>query len=131
ATTVDVDLLLEPESDVVLRALAALKDELRVNVELASPADFIPLPDGWRDRSPFVVREGNVVFRHFDPPSQRLAKRERNHERDRVDVDPMLGSGLVERDRLVAAFEEIEDDLYRFPAIDPRSFRTRVEEVAQ
>ena len=53
-TTVDVDLRLEPESEALLRAIARLKDELEINVELASPGDFIPLPAGWEERSPFV-----------------------------------------------------------------------------
>ena len=66
-TTVDVDLRIEPESEALLRALARLKDELAINVELATPADFIPLPAGWEDRSPFLAREGTVTFRHFDP----------------------------------------------------------------
>jgi hypothetical protein len=42
--------LLVPEQDDVLRAIPQLKDRLRINVELASPADFIPvLRDGRRD----------------------------------------------------------------------------------
>jgi hypothetical protein len=126
-TTVDVDIRLEPEGGDLLRELAALKNQLQINVELASPADFIPLPEGWRERSPFVAQEGTVVFRHFDPLSQALAKLERDHPRDRTDVEALLDAGLVERDRLLEAFEEIEPELYRFPAIDPRSFRARVE----
>lgn len=43
-TTLDVDLRLEPETDKLLRRLAQLKEELDVNVELASPPDFIPYP---------------------------------------------------------------------------------------
>jgi hypothetical protein len=129
-TTVDVDILLEPESAELMRELSKLKDRLHVNVELASPRDFIPLPDGWRDRSPYVAREGKVTFRHFDPLSQALAKLERDHPRDRVDVEALLGAGLVERASLLEAFDEIEPELYRFPAIDPRSFRDRVEAVA-
>jgi hypothetical protein len=35
-STVDVDLRFEPDSDIALRGLAALKEELSVNVELAS-----------------------------------------------------------------------------------------------
>jgi hypothetical protein len=42
----------EPESDAVLRELVALKDRLGINVELASPPDFIPELPGWRERSP-------------------------------------------------------------------------------
>ena len=130
-TSVEVDILLEPEHDQLLRGLAALKDELRINIELASPADFIPLPDGWRDRSPFVAHEGKLVFRHFDPLSQALAKIERDHERDRADVEALIDAGLVDRRRLREAFVEIEPQLYRFPAVDPRHFRARVEAAAR
>ncbi|HEV7772917.1 MAG TPA: hypothetical protein VGO48_06505 [Conexibacter sp.] len=45
-TTVDVDLRIEPERDDLLRAIARLKEELEVNVELASPSDFVPVPEG-------------------------------------------------------------------------------------
>lgn len=126
-TTVDVDLRIEPESDALLRALAQLKDELAINVELASPADFVPLPAGWEGRSPFVAREGMVTFRHFDPVAQALAKLERGHDRDLDDVQAILERGLVDRGTLRAAFAEIEGELYRFPAIDPAAFRRRVE----
>ncbi len=125
--TVDVDLRLEPESDTLLRALARLKDELMVNVELASPADFIPVAEGWEDRSPFVAREGSVTFRHFDLAAQALAKLERAHERDLTDVEAMLERGLLDRRSLLEAFERIESELYRFPAIDAAAFRHRVE----
>ena len=64
--TIDVDLRFEPEADELLRALPALKERLGVNVELASPPDFIPELPGWRERSPFVLREGRVDVHHFD-----------------------------------------------------------------
>lgn len=38
----------------------------------------------------------------------------------------MLRSGLVERQRLLALFEQIEPELYRYPAIDPARFRRAV-----
>jgi hypothetical protein len=128
-STIDVDVLFEPEQDEVLRQLPRLKEELRVNVELASPGDFIPLPAGWRDRSLFVAREGRLTFRHFDPYSQALAKLERGHAQDIEDVQELLDRGLVERERLLASFEEIEPRLYRFPAIDAADFRHSVEAV--
>src|SRR4051812_27880033 len=96
ATTLDIDILLEPEQDEALRALPLIKEELAVNVELASPADFIPLPEGWRDRSPFAAREGQLSFRHFDPYSQALAKLERGHAQDVEDVRAMLARTLIE-----------------------------------
>lgn len=128
-TTIDVDIELEPEQDELLRALPAIKEELRVNVELASPRLFIPLPAGWRERSSSVAREGRLTFKHFDLYSQALAKIERGHAQDLRDVEEMLRRELVDLGVLRACFEEIEPQLYRFPAIDPADFRRRVEEV--
>ena len=131
ATTLDVDIRLEPEQDELLRALVKIKDTLAVNVELASPADFIPLPGGWRERSPFAVREGRLSFRHFDLYSQALAKLERGHAQDVEDVRELLSRGLVEAPRLRVFFEEIEPELYRFPAIDAADFRKSVEAAVE
>jgi hypothetical protein len=129
ATTIDVDIVFEPESDPLLRAVALLKDELSVNVELVSPADFIPLPAGWRDRSLFVVREGRLSFFHFDPYSQALAKVERAHAQDFDDVRSFVAAGLVDPDLALRMLEEIEPQLYRFPAIDPGSFRATADRL--
>jgi len=49
---------LPPPPDELLRALPALKESLGVNIELASPPDFIPELPGWRERSPLVFQEG-------------------------------------------------------------------------
>lgn len=128
-STVDVDLKLEPEHDEVLRALPRLKEELQMNVELAAPDGYLPALPGWRERSPFVTREGLVTVRHYDLYSQALAKVERGHTRDLLDVRAMLDRGLVVPARLRELFTAIEPLLYRFPAIDPVTFRTALEEA--
>lgn len=66
ATTLDIDLRIEPDDDELLRELPGLKERLDVNVELASPLDFLPELPGWRDRSPFLFREGLIDVHHFD-----------------------------------------------------------------
>jgi len=129
--TLDVDIALVPEQDELLRELPRIKTELSINVELASPGDFIPLPDGWRDRGISAGREGRLSFVHFDPYSQALAKLERAHTRDLEDVEAMRERGLVESERILALFEALEPELYRFPAIDPKSFRARVEAASR
>ena len=129
--TIDIDLAFGPDHDAVLRAIPAIKEALDINVELASPADFIPVKSGWQERSPFVAQEGPVTFRHFDLYAQALAKIERGHETDRFDVAQLLGRGLVEPTRLLEYFVAIEPELYRFPAIDPASFRQAVELVCR
>jgi hypothetical protein len=126
ATTIDVDLKLVPESDRLLRALPRLKEELRINVELVSPSDFIPVPAGWENRSVFVARERRLSFYHFDPYAQALAKLERAHTLDLEDVTELVERGLVDPAQAVSYFEQIEPELYRFPALDPRSLRARV-----
>jgi hypothetical protein len=129
ASTIDVDVRFEPESDVMLRELAALKDRLGINVELASPPDFIPELPGWRDRSPLVFRDGNVDLHHFDPYSQALSKIERGFIHDLNDVEAMLDRGLVDRDRLRELYEAIEPQLFRYPAIDAPAFRRKVNDA--
>jgi len=128
-TTIDADISLVPESDRLLRALPRLKEILHLNVELASPAHFIPEVPGWEERSPFIAREGKLSFHHYDLYAQALAKIERGHARDRQDVREMLARGLVEPERLRELFAQIEPQLYRYPALDPGSFRRAVEEA--
>lgn len=41
----------------------------------------------------------------------------------------MIAAGLVDPAEVRTRFEEIEPQLYRFPAIDPTSFRKAVEEL--
>ncbi len=127
ASTIDVDIKIAPDDDVVLRAIPRIKEDLEINVELASPNDFIPDLAGWERRSPFVGTEGRVSFYHFDFYAQCLAKIERSHARDLEDVREMIARGLVEPKRLLEFFGEIEPLLYRYPAIDPRAFRRAVE----
>jgi len=126
--TVDVDLKADPEPGGLFEAIAVLKDELAVNVELASPSDFIPELPGWRARSLFIARHGLIDYYHYDPYSQALAKLERGHTRDLADVEAMLRSKLVHRGRLLEFLAVIEPSLIRYPAIDPVSFRQVVEE---
>jgi hypothetical protein len=128
-TTVDVDVRFDPDDDRLLRALPELKEQLDLNVELAAPSDFIPELPGWRDRSPFVVQEGRLTVRHFDPYSQALAKIERDHPMDRLDVTAFVERGLVDPVVAIELFEAIEASLYRYPAIDPPAFRRRVERM--
>jgi hypothetical protein len=129
ATTIDIDIKLVPDRDELLREIPRLKEELDLNVELAAPSDFIPLPAGWEERSPLIRKEGKVSFHHFDPVAQALSKAERGHEQDLLDVKEMIASGLVDPSDALAQFESIESELYRFPAIDPASFRRSVGEL--
>lgn len=128
-TTIDIDLAFDPELDELFRALPVLKEKLEINIELACPSDFIPPLLDWQERSQYIRREGKVDFYHYDPYSQALAKIERGHAQDLLDVEAMQRDGLLERAKLLALFEAIEPQLYRYPAIDPGSFSKAVHRI--
>jgi uncharacterized nucleotidyltransferase DUF6036 len=127
-TTIDVDLKIVPEVDEILRALPRLKEDLQLNIELASPDDFIPPLPGWEERSRYIGKEGSIEFFHYDFYAQALAKIERGHNTDLLDVRHMIEGGFIERSRLLQLFSKIEDKLYKYPAVDRKSFREAVEE---
>ncbi len=125
--TVDVDLKADPEPSGFFESIATLKNELSLNIELASPSDFIPELPGWRERSIFIARHNQIDFYHYDPYSQALSKLERGHSRDLADVEAMLRDGLIEKKFLLNLFDQIDPMLIRYPALDPKSFRDIVE----
>jgi len=129
STTIDIDIRFDPEMDELYRALPALKEELQINIELASPADFIPPLPGWEDRCVYIGREGKVSFYHYDLYAQALAKIERGHAQDQQDVAEMLRRGVLEREKLLSLYAAIKPQLYRYPAIDPDSFSKAVQQA--
>lgn len=131
ASTLDVDVRPEPDSDELLRALSVLKDELDINIETTSPLDFLPELPGWRERSPHITHAGAIEVRHMDFRLQALAKLERGSEQDLADVSQMLARGLVDRPGLAAAFTLMRPGLFRFPAVDEPTFARRVAEHTQ
>ncbi len=84
------------------QAIRRLKNELDVNVEPASPADFLPIPTYALTRSTFIGRYGQVSVYHYHLASLVIAKVARAFEQDLDDAEQLLRSGEV-------AWQEIED----------------------
>lgn len=103
-------------------AVVRLKRELNLNVEPASPGDFIPLPHGWQERSRFLGRYGQLDVFAFDPVSTALSKIARGLARDVDDVLALLAAGRMTIDELTAAFEEI------LPRLEQESVRADEED---
>lgn len=101
---------------------------MNLNVEPASPADFIPLPSGWRDRSRFLRQEGGLTVYAFDALSTALAKIERGQERDIDDVLALCRAGAISVSRIAQAFEEIAPRIESeaLPRITEPDFRRKV-----
>ena len=115
----------------MLRAMLALKESLNLNVEIVSPAHFVPALPGWRDRCQFVEQLGQLAVHHFDPYTQALSKLERGHDRDTADVQALVREGIVDPGRLRALFAEVEGELFRYPAIDGKSLRLTVHRLSR
>ena len=81
---------------------------------------------GWRERSLFIARHGQLEFFHYDPYGQTLSKLQRRHDRDIQDARSFLHDRLIDVARLLEMFEQIEPELIRYPAIDAASFRSAV-----
>ena len=108
--TLDIDIAFEVAAEdhsAFIRAVRDLKQELWINVEEASPSDFIPLPEGYRERAPFVGRYGQLDVFHFDLYSMALSKIGRGTEPDFSDVLALLHSGRIDWETLAACFAEI------------------------
>ena len=131
ASTIDVDIKMQPEADRLFRALPRIKEKLQINIEMAAPDQFIPELLGWKERSAFIGRQGRLSFFHYDFYAQALSKIQRGHAQDRSDVRAMIERGLIDRGELRWRFEEIEPQLYRYPAIDPAAFRKALEQALQ
>jgi hypothetical protein len=126
ASTVDVDLKLDPEPPGIFEAIARLKDELDLNIELAAPDQFLPPLEGWQERSRFIARHGDVDFYHYDLTSQALAKLARAHDRDLADVRAMIERKLVSHEEIKGGFEAMRERLIRYPALDAEAFERRI-----
>lgn len=129
ASTLDIDITYQvaPEHHAALvEAIRAIQRQLAINVEEASPGDFIPLPRGWEDRHEFLGRFGHIEVFHFDPYSTALSKIARGHEEDFHDVMALLRHERIEMDRLERAFREIEPRLPEWGLrLDPAEFAAK------
>jgi hypothetical protein len=130
-STVDVDIRLDPEPPGIFQAIAKLKQELNINIELASPQDFLPPLPGWRDRSVFIGKQGQISFYHYDFTAQALSKLSRGFDRDIKDIEAMYEQKLFSLSDLRDCFEAIEPELIRFPSLNPDMLRSRVEKFIE
>lgn len=127
SSTVDINIRLDPEPAGIFGAIAKIKQELNINIELASPQDFLPTIPGWRDRSIFIGKYGQISFYHYDFIAQALSKISRGFERDIKDVQAMYEQKLFSLEELRNSFEIIAPELIRFPSLNPDALRSRVE----
>ncbi len=129
--TIDIDIKLNPEPAGIFEAIAGLKEQLSINVELAAPDDFMPALPGWEERSEFIRRSGQVEFYHYDFYGQALAKIQRSHTKDIEDACALVRLGKVDPLKLLELFEGVRPLLVRYPGVDASDFTSRVRAFAE
>ncbi len=127
SSTVDIDVRLDPKPPGVFQAIAQVKQTLNINIELASPQDFLPPLPGWQSRSQFITKRGQISFYHYDFTAQALSKISRGFERDISDVQAMYEQQLFSVKVLRSGFEAIKPELIRFPSLDADELSAKVE----
>ncbi len=112
-----------------VQVIAELKNKLSINVEEASPADFIPLPSGANERALFIGRFGSLDVFHFDLYSTALSKIARGTQEDLDDVLALVRAKRIERTALEKYYAEIKprvasESLKQDPQEFERNFQT-------
>jgi len=88
--TLDIDIQITVDPANLSTQVARLKQQLNMNIEFASPGDFMPLPAQWEARSAFIRRYGQIDAFYFDWYSIALSNRP---EVDKGVIAILLASG--------------------------------------
>ena len=126
-STIDADLYSDREE--IFHDVQGIKERLKLNIEFARPEDFVPALAGSEERHVFIETIGKVSFYHYDPYAQLLTKVVRGFNRDILDAERFLESGMVDAERFRSLVNEIPDNAYaRYPALSRQAVLEAVDE---
>ncbi|MBV9707698.1 MAG: hypothetical protein JO125_09855 [Chloroflexi bacterium] len=129
---IDIQVAGPHEGDLIV-AIQRLILQLQINIEFASPGDFIPLPTQWETNAHYVGRYGTIDVFYFDFYSAALSKIERGSNRDIADVKLLIQKEIITLDELDVAFQEVYTQLGRgrYPRIIPERFAQQYTAIRQ
>lgn len=127
---IDVQVSGTNEGELIV-AIQYLIQNMQINVEFASPMDFIPLPSQWETHAQYVGRYGGVDVFYFDFYSIALSKIERGNNRDLADVRLLVQQGIITLQELDVAYQDVLAQLGkgRYPRITPQRFSERYQAI--
>lgn len=105
--TLDIDIQVTVDPANLTAQIAQLKQKLNINIEFASPGDFMPLPTQWEMRSEFIKRYGQVDAFYFDWYSIALSKMQRASKIDISDVKSLVNQGFVDVAELDLLYQDV------------------------
>jgi hypothetical protein len=129
--TLDVDYVAAADDPRALEdlegAIRALRTELDINVEPASPADFLPIPPAMLDQSRFLRHDGRLSVYYYHLPSLVIAKVARGLERDLDDGERLLRAGEVRWQDIDATWDRIRSSPTGWLRYEPDDVQQRLE----
>ncbi len=132
--TMDIDVAIEAsDEDEMVTAIRTLVEKMQINVEFASPGDFIPLPTQWMAQARYIGRYGSIDAFYFDFYSLALSKISRGNDRDLIDVKLLLQQKLITMEALDSAYNEVLPRMGKRPYINlnPQRFAERYALIRQ
>lgn len=133
-STLDIDVVIETtDEDEMVKAIRRLVEQMQLNIEFASPGDFIPLPSQWMAQARYIGRYGSVDAFYFDFYSLALSKISRGSDRDLIDVKLLVQQKVITLEALDAAYNEVLPRMGKRPYInlDPQKFAERYAVIRQ
>ena len=133
-STLDIDVVIETTNeDEMVTAIRRLVEQMQINIEFASPADFIPVPAQWMEHSRYIGRYGQIDAFYYDFYSLALSKISRGSDRDLIDVKLLVQQQLITLEELDAAYKEVLPRMGKRPYINlnPQKFAERYALVRQ
>ncbi|GAC1361812.1 MAG: hypothetical protein NVS2B12_05900 [Ktedonobacteraceae bacterium] len=114
------------EGDLII-SIQRLIQQMQINIEFASPQDFIPLPTQWEANAQYIGRYGQIEVFYFDFYSIALSKIERATTRDIEDVKLLVQQKRIALDELDTSYQEVLAQLGKghYPKITPERFAER------
>jgi hypothetical protein len=134
SSTLDIDVVIEATNeDEMVMTLRRLMDQMQINIEFSSPADFIPIPAQWMVHAKYIGRYGKVDAFYFDFYSLALSKISRGSDRDLIDVKLLVQQKVITLEELDSAYNEVLPRMGKRPYInlDPQRFAERYALVRQ
>ena len=135
--TLDIDIQVTVDPAHLTAQIAQLKQKMNINIEFASPGDFIPLPTQWETRSQFVKRYDQVDVFYFDWYSIILSKMQRASRQDIIDAQLLVRQGFVDVMELDLLYQDVLNKIGTppydrlLPNLSSQSFSLKYQAVRQ
>lgn len=121
------------DEDEMITAIRRIVEQMQINVEFASPGDFIPIPTQWVAQAKYIGRYGSIEAFYFDFYSLALSKIARGSDRDLINVKLLVQQKVITLEGLDATYKEVLPRMGKRPYINlnPQRFAERYSVVRQ